>query len=580
MCIQGDSAPPVTADRAAQVGGPRTVAYPSVRALRRRLVEAARPGGPFSPAALAELDRREAYPDAAAAVLDAAGLHRQYVPVRYGGAQGDFAEGLLLAREVAGHDLTVAIGHGKTFLGGVSVWVAGAADQAAWLGREICAGAAVSWGLTERDHGSDLFAGELTATRTERGWRLDGQKWLINNATRGQLICVLARTKPAGGPRGFGMFCVDKRRLPAGQVEYLPKVRTHGIRGADISGIAFHGAEIPAGALVGGAGDGLLTTLKALQLTRTQCAALSLGAADHGLRLAVAALAAEGRLEAAGRVLGEAAAALLLVEATSLLASRSIQALTAELNVVSAVTKALVPSVVADLLDQLTDLLGSAGFGTDGPAAGAFGKLLRDHPIVGIFDGSTAVCRSALINQFPRLSGGGSWDRAGLATAAALTAPLPALDPGRLGLLSAAGCSVLRGLPDAVARVRELAGHGVLPRRVAELAAEVGAAGERLHQDLAGYAPTAQAAPTSAFDLAARFELCFAGAACLHLWLANRLLPGPLWERGRWLHGALLQVLARLGAAPAEEAADAEVYHLLAGAVSAAGGVSLVEEER
>ena len=54
-------------------------------------------------------------------------------------------------------------------------------------------------------------------------WRLDGEKWLINNATRGQLMCVLARTDPAGGPRGFSLFLVDKRELADGSFRCLPK---------------------------------------------------------------------------------------------------------------------------------------------------------------------------------------------------------------------------------------------------------------------------------------------------------------------------------------------------------------------
>src|SRR5690606_29254778 len=107
--------------------------------------------------------------------------------------------------------------------------------------------------------------------------RIDGEKWLINNATRGDLVCVLARTGAVGEARGHSLFLVDKHVLPPGSYRCLPKVRTHGVRGADISGIAFTGAEVPADAMVGEPGTGLEVLLKALQITRTLCGGMSLG---------------------------------------------------------------------------------------------------------------------------------------------------------------------------------------------------------------------------------------------------------------------------------------------------------------
>ncbi len=241
------------------------------------------PGGPFDPAELARLDEAEEFPAAACAELDAAGLPDWYVPARFGGALAELPDVMAVMRATARRDLTVAIAHGKTFLGSVSVWVAGSADQAAALASAVRSGGIVSWGLTERDHGSDLMAGAVTATRHGDGWVLDGAKWLINNATRADLMCVLARTEPGGGPRGFSVFLADLRDPRPGTVRRTPKLRTHGIRGADISGVEFTGA---AAVLVGDEGAGIEITLKALQLTRTTCTVLSLGAGDHAVAIA------------------------------------------------------------------------------------------------------------------------------------------------------------------------------------------------------------------------------------------------------------------------------------------------------
>ncbi|QFR02142.1 acyl-CoA dehydrogenase [Streptomyces phaeolivaceus] len=522
----------------------------------------------FAPEALAGLDDREEFPAGAVRVLDDAGLPAHYVLP----PDGDLGETVRLLRAVARRDLTVAVAHGKTFLGAAPVWVAGTPDQAARLADRVRAGEPVCWGLTERDHGADLMAGEFAATAdTERGaggladasglggesgvagvsaagWRLTGEKWLINNATRSTLACVLARTDPAGGARGFSLFLVDKRELPEGAWRNLPKVRTHGIRGADISGFALDDVPVPADALIGQEGDGIPVVLKTLQLTRVTCAALSLGAADHALRLArdfATGRELYGRRLAdvphVRRILGRAAAAALVAEAVSLLSVRSVHTLPGELSAISALTKAFVPTLTQETLASLGELLGVRGFLTS-PPGGGFAKLERDHRICAIFDGSTAVNRAALLNQMPRLARQLSrrrTDAEGLRTAADLAAPLPPFAPDRLTLLSVTGCSAVQALPELAARLRrhEPPGTGpLLDRLLTELVC--------LETDLADFVPVAGGLPSTAFRLAEAYERAYASAACLLLWLENPTLrTGRLGGDGLWLRACLTVLL-------------------------------------
>ncbi|MEV7116673.1 acyl-CoA dehydrogenase family protein [Streptomyces anulatus] len=502
------------------------VGLPTV--LADAMAVAAAAGGPFSASRSAALDAAEAFPETEFALLNAAGLPRAYVPARLGGAPGGLPELLDALREVARRDMTVAVAHGKTFLGAVSTWVAGTEEQQRALARLVLdESAVIAWGLTERGIGSDLLAGSLTATSGPDGeWRLTGEKWPINNATRGQLICVLARTDPAGGPRGFSLFLVDKSALPRGTWQPLPKELTHGIRGADISGLRLCDAPVPADALIGKPGDGLGIVLRALQLTRTLCAALSVGAGEHALRLAgefAAERALHGtlliRLPLARRVLGRAAASLALADAAALLAGRCAHGLPREMSAVSAAVKAGVPWIVQQTIDDLAELLGARGFLTDYHADGMFQKLERDHRIVAVFDGSTAVNRSLLISQFPvlaRLIRTGTYDAAGLAATTGET-PLPELDPTALRLVSRTGCSVVQAVPDAAARITALAAAGSVPPRAAELAAMLSEQTTALAEAMAELPPSGRNAPAAAFAVARRFEACFAGAAALHL---------------------------------------------------------------
>ncbi|AXL92985.1 acyl-CoA dehydrogenase [Streptomyces sp. CB09001] len=538
------------------------------------------PGGWFSYKRCVELDDREAFPADICRRLDDWGLPGHYVPAEHGGRLTDYATLLQVMRAVARRDLTVAIGHGKTYLGGICVWVAGTREQAAALGADIRAGVPVSLGLTERAHGSDLLAGEVRGTPSATGWLVDGEKWLINNATRGSLLSLLTRTDPAGGPRGFSVLLVDKRELDPAMYRHLPKVRTHGIRGADISGVAFEGAAVDRSALVGAQGAGLEIVLKALQLTRTMCAALSLGAADHALRIALGfALDRElyGRrlveLPQARRVLATAGADVLLHEALGTAASRLAHTQTDEMSVTAAVTKYLLPSGTEDVLSRLTRVLGARAFLKGVHAHGTFQKVERDHRIVGMFDGNTLVNLNSLINQFRSLVRGrrrGTGDAAGAAAAYDLSTPLPPLDPGRLSLVARRGSGVLAGLEPGVARLEELAGERPALAPAAAAARRVADAADRVHQEMEQWQGLVGDVPPAAFEVARRYALCHAAAVCLGLWTHSQAqfagtTTEPLWRDGLWLRAALDRILDRLGeggGAP-DEVYDALLDHMI-----------------
>ncbi|MFF7656629.1 acyl-CoA dehydrogenase family protein [Streptomyces sp. NPDC007983] len=474
----------------------------------------------FSATRVLALDRDEAFPEEITAELNELGLAAHYVPEEYGGTLRSYEDLLQIVRRVAARDLTTAIGHAASYLGSVCTWVAGTAEQARLTAKEVMAGTVHSFGLTERDHGSDVLSGELTAAATPGRYRLDGEKWLINNATRGSRLCILARTDAAGGSRGFSLFTVDKRELPEDTYRTLPAVRTHGIRGTDISGIEFRGAVVPAGTMIGAPGQGAEIVLKSLQLTRTLCAALSLGSADHALRLAVRHGAGD-RL-----VLAEAYADQLTVEAVSVVAARSLHTLPGELGVVSAVVKHFVPTTVDAVIERLGAVLGPEAYTADGP----FQKVARDHRIVGIFDGNTVVNLLALVNQFPMLVRGArraTHDEAGLMAATAPGVLPPVFDRERLSLISLGGCSITQApLTDEVPYADELR-----------------AISDELHAEMAAVRPSARDTRPETFDLAERYTLLFAAMACAHLWTRH------YDERvdARWGKVCLARLLTRLG---------------------------------
>lgn len=507
-----------------------------------------------------ELDERSEFPTDAIAAIDQWGLQRYYVPAVHGGLLTDALVPLLMIRHLARRDVTVAVAHGKTFLGAVCAWVAGG-DIATRVARIAVTGDPVSWGLTEKGRGSDLSRSTTFAGLDGATVRLDGGKWPVNNATRGRAMTVLARSDDKPGPRSLSLVFVDKHDIDRTSISYEPKVATHGIRGTDLSGIRFSHTTLDHGALVGTRGQGLEIVLKSLQLTRAMTAGLSLGAADHALGLALDF--ADSRrlygqrlvdLPAARRSLAESIADVLLAESVMFIGARTAHSAPAEMGLVSALVKFLVPDTVDLVLRELTQFIGARSqlIGTAG--AGAFQKAARDNRAVGIFDGNSIVNLNVVINELPSL----------LRPAAApdLDAVLEALRPGvhaehlpveHLRLVSRQGSQLLRALPGLVDAAESVASAAVTgpARRIAEEYASLLAEAAELPRQ-------AQPHPR-AFHLAERLVLTFGGACALAFWLARRnAIAGPLGRDDAWLAAVLQRLAQRLGGAPIEQAvADA-----------------------
>ncbi|MFE1595651.1 acyl-CoA dehydrogenase family protein [Nocardia sp. NPDC058705] len=504
---------------------------------------------PAGHSALNAADRIDEFPTGAVALLDDNRVFEYYVPVEYGGKLDDYAETMGIIRTIAGRNVTLAVAHGKTFLGAVTVWVGADRELAQRVADVILAGTAVSWGLTERGHGSDLLSGDMRLTRDDQdNLVLDGEKWLINNATRGGALTLLVRSKPEGGPRGFDLVFYDKARHDAHRP--VPKELTHGIRGADISGIRIDSAIVDEADLVGRPGTGLETVLRGLQLTRTLCCALSLGAADSALEAALEFARTRnlyGRtlieLPDARRILGEALADQFLNEAFAFVVARSIHNLPAELSVHCAAAKFLVPTRTEAMIRRLRGLVGARSV-LDGDDR-VLGRIERDHRIVSLFDGNTVVNLSSLISQFSLVSGKGALPAETMSETCRLNLDPEPVEYARLSLLAKRGSSALRSL----AAVAEATAHDPgtpepLRTLIAEASQLTGAETARAAAQPLNAADT----PNSSFVVAERLSLCLGVACAIHFWYANRTdrAGHPLWHDGLWLEAVLGRVLGSL----------------------------------
>jgi acyl-CoA dehydrogenase len=97
-------------------------------------------------------------------------------------------------------------------------------------------GGLFAFAVSEKAHGSDLFANEFTVRREAAGWRADGCKYYIGNANVASIVCILAKkgdTEPAAAATRrapFVFFALRPGDAPAFQ--NVRKIRTLGIRPA------------------------------------------------------------------------------------------------------------------------------------------------------------------------------------------------------------------------------------------------------------------------------------------------------------------------------------------------------------
>ncbi len=546
---------------------PLLTQYFSAQALERYLGDPMNPKQEFSFKKSVELDEQEAYPTEFCDFLHEWNVSEYYIPHHYGGKLTSFEEMLAIARVIARRDLTVTIAHGVTYLGSAVVWVGGNDLQKKRLATRIKQGQKVAFGLTEKSHGSDILASETLAQKVDQGYVLSGEKWLIGNATHSDVIVIFARTNPKGGPRGFSWFLIEKDRLEPGSYTHLPKIKTHGLRGADISGICFHNCFVSDDALVGTAGSGLELALKALQITRTlhAGAAPSLGQADTALRVTLNfALSRQlygqslWEMPNVTDTLANAFLDILMCECLSITAVRSLHTSPDQMSLLSAVVKYFVPDRVELLINNLSAVLGARYYLREEHCWGIFQKIVRDHAIVSVFDGSAAVNLNSIVLQLHQLASCRATIREDidntihsyLDATYNLTNTLPHFKPQQLELYNRGFDYTLQGVNIALDHLLTLKSTEDLEASVLnniitltqKLINKIQQQ-DALILDLGGQYIAKLGKSSDLFELAKYYCIFHVAVTCVLIWVYNRQNLGGFFARGEWLVLCLKRLL-------------------------------------
>ncbi|GAA2041444.1 acyl-CoA dehydrogenase [Streptomyces cheonanensis] len=570
----------------------------AARSLEAHLADPHDPALPGSFHRALAADRAAAFPADLCRSVQEWGVADLLIPASCGGRLRGLEEAFELCRVLARRDLTAAIALGSNLLAALPVWLRGSAGQQAAVARLLRSGGYLSFALSERAHGADLVAGATTGTRDGDTWRLEGEKYLINNTGHAGAATITART--GTGPRGLTLFLAalpdapDPGGTPDAPADgsgngpgwhRLPKVATHGLRGSAIGGLALTGLTVHRTDAVGRPGSGLETILETFQITRVLVSGLALGALDTCLRRALG-FARTRRLyggpvlalEPVARRLVDAFADLLVGETVAAGACRAAHDRPGQLPLQSLCAKYLIPHRATDAIESLGVVLGARSYLTDPALEPVFEKMRRDCAVTGLFDGSAPVVLGGLADQLAPLAEARATGRVDTRGLPALFAPDPdegtgtaPLDPDRMALDTDED-AVAAGL-DRLAAV--LDGPQPLPGLTAARHTELRTLTGRLRTALAALdaeatalaADPAQRRTGAAYDLAARYTHLHAAGACAWRWLAHREAAGPAGPAeadpvagfladGGWLTLCLRRLAGQAGVLPAAPAPD------------------------
>jgi len=508
-----------------------------------------------------ELDEQQAFQEEFFQFLLSLKLHHHYVPAELGGKLESYQQLYALGKVLARRDLSTAVTM-STMIWSTLVWVGGNPEL-----KKRCADLTMSihgaqcLAYSEEDHGSDLLSNRLTATEVEDGYVLNGEKWPINRASRSDVVMLLARTSNNDGARNLSLFMIEKNKIDCSAFNYLPKINTHGLRGCDISGIKFTGAKIPKSALIGNVGDGLELAIKAFQITRTLCAALSIGALENNLRV-VMDFAINRRLYKgnvfdipnAKHYLTGAFTDLLVTDAMGSALSRALHVIPKQFSVLSAVAKCFVPYQLDRSQKNMATVLGARFFFRSKHREGIFQKTLRDSQVVSLFDGSSEVNLYSLTTQLAMLakrqekifnrekSAANTTDKLNLIFNA--TADLAAFNGEKLDLSSHGKDMIMESWPVVIEQLTELADELPIVNDILPLAQSLYQKHQQnLARILAKDERKLEQQSPKMFDLARQYGVVHAGICSLNYWLHNRHQSDQFVASGHWLVTGLQRLL-------------------------------------
>ena len=140
-----------------------------------------------------------------------------------------------------------------------------------------------AFALTEPGAGSDSAAMQTKATRSEKGWVIDGRKHFISGAQAADFVMVMVVTDPAKRARGGITAFLVERGTPGFSVTRVDT--TIGSPSIKLAELSFDHCVVDDSAVLGEVGQGFKIAMESLTEGRLNVACSCIGSADRLLEM-------------------------------------------------------------------------------------------------------------------------------------------------------------------------------------------------------------------------------------------------------------------------------------------------------
>ncbi|THV31956.1 acyl-CoA dehydrogenase family protein [Glycomyces paridis] len=371
--------------------------YDDIRSATRAVCDAG-----VAPGA-AEADAAAAFPERSYEALRSADLHAPHIPAEYGGAGIDALGTAIVIEEVARACASSSLIPAVNKLGSLPLLLDASEDLKRRYLPPVASGEAMfSYCLSEPEAGSDAASMTTRAVRDGDGWVLDGVKRWITNAGVSEFYTVFAVTEPGAGAKGISAFVVEKG--DAG-VSFGKPEKKLGIKGSPTAEVYLDSVRLPAGRLIGEAGQGFSLAMRTLDHTRVTIAAQALGIAQGALDAATAYAAEReqfGRPIAAFQgvqfLLADAAMKISAARELTYAAAAKSERGDADLTYFGAAAKCFASDAAMQITTDMVQVLGGYGYTQDFPLE----RMMRDAKITQIYEGTNQVQRIVIARELQR----------------------------------------------------------------------------------------------------------------------------------------------------------------------------------
>ncbi|MFC4564997.1 acyl-CoA dehydrogenase family protein [Nocardiopsis mangrovi] len=349
----------------------------------------------------AAADAESAFPQAAYDALRATDFHAAHIPEEYDGVGADALATCIIIEEVARVCASSSLIPAVNKLGTMPLILAASDDVKRRYLTPVARGEAMfSYGLSEREAGSDTANMRTQAVADGDGWILNGQKSWITNAGISRYYTVMAVTDP-DGPRGGNVtaFVVhdDDEGFTLGEPE-----RKLGIKGSPTRELFFDDVRIPGDRIVGEAGQGLKIALRTLDHTRVTIGAQAVGIAQGALDHALAYVKerkqfgkAIAEFQGVQFMLADMAMKLETARQMVYVAAAKSERGDDDLSFFGAAAKCYASDAAMEITTDAVQLLGGAGYVKDFPLE----RMMRDAKITQIYEGTNQIQRLVMARQ-------------------------------------------------------------------------------------------------------------------------------------------------------------------------------------